>query len=119
MLVRCATWLVLTLAWSTAAVGQTTDVNPWFVRGGFTPAFILPTNPFPADPPSQQINKAPSVSLEVGRRTDGSSKWHELYGMPSYGFGFSLTWFRKGIEHARPVEAYALFSWPFSSFTKR
>src|SRR5215831_11048353 len=100
MLVRGATWLVLTLVWSTAAVAQTTDVNPWYVRGGFTPAFILPTNPFPANSPSEQINKAPSVTLEVGRRTDGSSKWHKLYGMPSYGFGFSLTSFRNGIERS-------------------
>jgi len=118
MSVRGAAWLIMTLAWSTVAAAQTTAVNPWFVRGGFTPAFILPTNPFPSSPPSQQIDKAPSVTLEVGRRTDGSSEWHELYGMPSYGFGFSLASFRNGIEHARPVEAYAFFSWPFASLTK-
>jgi Lipid A 3-O-deacylase (PagL) len=55
----------------------------------------------------------------LGRRTDGSSEWHELYGMPSYGFGFSLASFRNGVEHARPVEAYAFFSWPFASITRR
>ena len=100
---------------------QSIESNPWFVRGGVTPAFILPTNPFTRSPnqPSQQIDKAPSVTLEVGRRTDGSSEWHELYGMPSYGFGFSLASFRNGVEHARPVEAYAFFSWPFASLTNR
>jgi lipid A 3-O-deacylase PagL len=119
MAFRRAPWLVMVLLCATAAGAQTTESNPWFVRGGVTPAFILPTNPFPSSPPSQQIDKAPSVTLEVGRRTDGSSEWHELYGMPSYGFGFSLTSFRNGIEHARPVEAYAFFSWPFASFTRR
>jgi hypothetical protein len=119
MATRHATWLVVALLWSSAAAAQSTGSNPWFVRGGLTPAFILPTNPFPSAPPSQQIDKAPNVTLEVGRRTDGSSEWHELYGMPSYGFGFSLASFRNGVEHARPVEAYAFFSWPFVSFTRR
>jgi hypothetical protein len=119
MATRHAPWLVVVLLWSTAAAAQSTGSNPWFVRGGVTPAFILPTNPFPSSPASQQIDKAPSVTLEVGRRTDGSSEWHELYGMPSYGFGFSVASFRNGIEHARPVEAYAYFSWPFVSFTRR
>jgi len=119
MAVRRATWLFVALLWSVTAHAQIPDSNPWFIRGGFTPAFILPTNPFPAEPASQQIDKAPSVTLEVGRRTDGSSEWHELYGMPSYGFGFSLTSFRNGTEHARPAEAYAFFSWPFASLTRR
>ncbi len=121
MAFRHATWLVVALLWPAAAAAQSTESNPWFVRGGVTPAFILPTNPFPSSPnqPSRQIDKAPSVTLEVGRRTDGSSEWHELYGMPSYGFGFSLASFRNGVEHARPVEAYAFFSWPFASLTKR
>src|SRR5215813_15325543 len=119
MALRRAAWVIMALLSSAAANAQVVESNPWFVRGGFTPAFILPTNPFLADAASQQIDKAPSVTLEVGRRTDGSSQWHELYGMPSYGFGFSLTSFRNGSEHARPVEAYAFFNWPFASLTKR
>jgi hypothetical protein len=121
MAFRHATWLVVALLWPAAAAAQSSESNPWFVRGGVTPAFILPTNPFTTSPnqPSQQIDKAPSATLEVGRRTDGSSEWHELYGMPSYGFGFSLASFRNGVEHARPVEAYAFFSWPFASLTNR
>jgi len=119
MAFRHATWLVVALLWPAAAAAQVVENNPWFIRGGITPAFILPTNPFPSSPSSQQIDKAPSVTLEVGRRTDGSSEWHELYGMPSYGFGFSLASFRNGTEHANPVEAYAFFSWPFASLTRR
>ena len=116
---RHATWLVAALLWSAAAAAQTPENNPWFVRGGVSPAWILPTNPFSSDGTSGQIDRAPSATLEVGRRTDGSSEWHELYGMPSYGFGFSLASFRNGVEHARPVEAYAFFSWPFASLTER
>jgi hypothetical protein len=116
---RRASWLAVALLWSAAAAAQVPEGNPWFIRSGFTPAFILPTNPFPSNPPSQQIDKAPSVTFEVGRRTDGSSQWHELYGMPSYGFGFSVASFRNGVEHARPVEAYAFFSWPFASLTRK
>ena len=119
MALRRATWVLVALLWPTLAHAQIPENNPWFIRGGFTPAFILPTNPFPVEPGSQPIDKAPSVTLEVGRRTDGSSQWHELYGMPSYGFGFSLTSFRNGTEHARPVDAYGYFSWPFASFTRR
>jgi hypothetical protein len=120
MALRRAMCLLTALLWSAVpASAQVAENNPWFIRGGFTPALILPTNPFPADADGQQINKAPSATLEVGRRTDGSSDWHELYGMPSYGFGLSLTSFRNGSEHARPVEAYAFFSWPFLSLTKR
>lgn len=92
--------------------------NPWFVRGGLTPAFVISTNPFESSA-GDVIDRAPNVTLEVGRRTNGSSSWHELYGMPSYGFGFSLASFRNGVEHARPVEAYGFFSWPFYSFSDR
>jgi hypothetical protein len=119
MALRRTAWLLVTLLWSASANAQISDSNPWFIRGGFTQAFILPTNPFPAEPGSQQIDRAPSVTLEVGRRTDGSREWHELYGMPSYGFGFSMASLRNGTEHARPVDAYAFFSWPFLSLTQR
>src|SRR5262245_21132900 len=118
---RHATWLAALLLWPATAAAQVAEANPWFVRGGINPAFIVLTNPFltGANDAANRIDWAPTVTLEVGRRTDGSSEWHELYGMPSYGFGFSLASFRNGIEHARPVEAYAFFSWPFASFTSR
>jgi hypothetical protein len=119
MALRRAMWLCTALLWSATANAQIAEHNPWFIRGGFTPAFILGENPFQEALSTQQIDKAPSVTVEVGRRTDGSSDWHELYGMPSYGVGFSLASFRNGTEHARPVEAYAFFSWPFITLTKR
>ena len=106
------------------AAAQSDGDNPWFVRGGVTPAFVIATNPFSSGPrgaadAANVIDRAPNVTLEVGRRTDGRRSWHELYSMPSYGVGFSLASFRNSIEHARPVEAYAFFSWPFVSFSER
>jgi Lipid A 3-O-deacylase (PagL) len=124
-----ARWLSIAcvlLLGSEPALAQSGGDNPWFVRGGITPAFVISTNPFVSggDETSGRtdvnvIDRAPNVTLEVGRRTNGSSSWHELYGMPSYGFGFSLASFRNGVEHARPVEAYGFFSWPFYSFSDR
>ena len=33
------------------------------------------------------------LTLDVGRQTDGSRDWHRVYNHPSYGIGFSATWF--------------------------
>lgn len=62
---------------------------------------------------------APGFTLEVGRRTDGSKAWHELYNMPSYGFGISTVAFENHGELIRPLEAYTFFSWPFARLTER
>jgi hypothetical protein len=95
--------------------------NLWFVRGGITPSFILPTNPFSLGTPqaSDTIRWAPGFTVEVGRRTNGSREWHELYNMPSYGFGISTAAFENHGELIRPIEAYTFFSWPFARLTNR
>jgi len=110
------TLLVFLLWWPGTAYGQGFETNLWFVRGGATPAYILPTNPFEtsAGGASDPIHWAPNLTVEIGRRTDGTSKWHKLYGTPSYGFGFSLVPLPKSIENGRPLEAYTFFSWPFA-----
>src|SRR5262249_236792 len=51
--------------------------------------------------------------------TDGRETWHQLYGVPSWGFGFSLGSFQNDVVHAQPNEAYTFFSWPFARFTDR
>jgi hypothetical protein len=113
--------VIVLFVWPAAAFGQADPNNPWFVRGGITPSFILPMNPFSlsgtrsADP----IGWAPSITVEVGRRTDGSRAWHELYNMPSYGFGVSTATFNNHGELVRPIEAYTFFSWPFARLTSR
>jgi Lipid A 3-O-deacylase (PagL) len=111
----------LLLSWPTATCAQDVDNNLWFVRGSITPAFILPTNPFGtiANPASDPIGLAPNVTLEVGRRTDGTSMWHGLYGTPSYGFGFSFVPLPNSSENGTPLEAYTFFSWPFARLNDR
>lgn len=103
-----------------ASPAQTAEDNPWFFRTGVTPSFIISANPF-GNPghPGGPINWGQNLTFEVGRQTDGKEEWHQLYGVPSYGFGFSLSSFQNDVEHARPVEAYTFFSWPFLSLTKR
>jgi hypothetical protein len=103
------------------AHGQTLDASQWFARIGFTPAYVLPTNPFsftehPGDDP---ISWTPSMTIEVGRQTDGSQEWHHLYGLPSYGFGFSMASFGSGSARGRPLEAYTFFSWPFAQLNEQ
>lgn len=107
--------------WPATAYGQSAENNLWFVRGGVASAYILPTNPFAVSGAgeSDPIHWTPNVTVEVGRRTDGSSEWHELYGTPSYGFGFSLVPLPNSIENDRPLEAYTFFSWPFARLTDR
>src|SRR6185295_1291056 len=66
---------VLLLLWATRGHSQDVESanNRWFVRAGFAPAFILPTNPFLSTGPDggDPIGWAPSVTVEIGRRTDG------------------------------------------------
>lgn len=109
------------LWWPAAGSAQSGDSNLWFVRGGMTPGFILPSNPFGAgaDAPRDPIHVAPNLTIEVGRRTDGTSAWHELYGTPSYGFGFSLVPLPNSVENSQPLEAYTFFSWPFARIADR
>jgi len=116
-----ATLVACLVLWPAASNAQFFDSHFWFVRGGLTPGFILPTNPFgigvhgTTDP----IHVAPNLTMEIGRRTDGTSEWHELYGTPSYGFGFSFVPLPNGLENSRPLESYGFFSWPFARLTDR
>ena len=104
-----------------AAFAQDGASSLWFVRGGITPSYILPTNPFLLGSlqTADAVRWAPGFTVEVGRRTDGSRAWHELYNMPSYGFGISTAAFENHGELIRPIEAYTFFSWPFARLTDR
>src|SRR5215469_12612438 len=71
-----------------AVQGQSSDANPWFLRAGVAPAYILSPNPFLSNPhlADAPVRWAPNVTVEIGRQTDGNQSWHALYRMPSYGF---------------------------------
>jgi len=112
--------LVLLWFWPVAAVAQADASNLWFVRAGATPSFILPVNPFSlVNPPNDSVGWGPGITVEVGRRTDGTKPWHNTYNLPSYGFGISTVAFENHGQLVRPVEAYGFFSWPFARLSER
>jgi hypothetical protein len=86
-----------------------------------TTARIFSDNPFnsSSEASTNPISRGSSVTVEVGRQTDGSQEWHRLYGIPSWGLGVSLASFSNGAHHARPIEVYSFFSWPFVRLNDR
>ena len=111
----------LVMTWAHAGAGQDLKSGQWFTRVGFTPAFVLPKNPFETGetPADERTHWLSNITFEVGRQTDGSRDWHHLYGLPTYGFGFSMASFGDGVETGRPLDAYTFFSWPFARLSKR
>ncbi|HVZ22914.1 MAG TPA: acyloxyacyl hydrolase, partial [Vicinamibacterales bacterium] len=93
---------------------QIVEDNPWFVRGGFEPGFVLPTSDFlsGANAAGQPIRWSPNATIEIGRQTDGSRLWHHFYHFPAYGLGFSSAWFSDARELGQPLEVYGFVSWP-------
>jgi Lipid A 3-O-deacylase (PagL) len=100
---------------------QSVDRNNWFVRSGTAFDLILFSSPFPANEhtPGDPIRWERNLTVEIGRQTDGSREWHQLYRLPSYGFGFSLGSLRNHVAHVQPMEAYTFFSWPFMRLNDR
>jgi hypothetical protein len=82
--------------------------NFWFVRGGYSPARVLTSSPL-----TSGENVARSLTIELGRQTDGTSDWHRIYHYPSYGVGFYVGLFDQEREVGRPFATYGFFSWPF------
>jgi hypothetical protein len=107
--------LALALLTSRLAYGQAPDSSPFFTRVAFTPAHVIAANPFAigdAAAANREVRTVPSLTVEIGRQTDGSRDWHHLYGLPAYGFGVSVASLGSGVS--RPVDAYTFFSWPFA-----
>jgi hypothetical protein len=112
--------LACALLTSRMAYGQAPDSSPVFTRVGFTPAHVIATNPFAtgdAAAATREVRTVPSLTIEVGRQTDGSRDWHHLYGLPAYGVGVSVASLGSGLT--RPVDAYTFFSWPFAHLNDR
>ena len=97
------------------------DGSQWFTRIRLTPAVIVANNPLLTSetPADEQTRWTTKTTIEIGRQTDGSREWHHLYGLPSYGFGFSMTSLGDRADTGRPLDAYAFFSWPFVRLSER
>lgn len=112
-------WLLALCVLAGVGGAQAQDVqpqrNPWFVRFGYTPAFVLPVGPFVSgeNAAGTPIQWNQSVTFEVGRQSSGDRPWHRLYEFPSYGLGFYAGHFDNQKELGSPVAVYAFLSWPF------
>jgi lipid A 3-O-deacylase PagL len=82
--------------------------NSWFLRAGYSPAHVLAASPF-----GTGSNEARTLTLELGRQTDGTRPWHRVYNYPSYGVGVYVGRFDHERELGRPIATYGFFSWPF------
>ena len=108
--------------WPSTGLAQSTESsNEWFLRTGVTTARIFSDNPFDSgsEASTNPIRWGPTLTVEVGRQTDGSQEWHHLYGIPSWGLGVSLASFSNGAHHTKPIDVYAFFSWPFVRLNDR
>src|SRR6185503_2470164 len=90
------------------AQAGTPSQNSWFMRVGYSPALVLAASPF-----GTGTNEARTLTLELGRQTDGTRPWHRVYNYPSYGVGVYVGRFGHERELGRPVATYGFFSWPF------
>src|SRR5947208_16956577 len=89
------------------ATATATEANSWFLRAGYSPSRLLTASPL-----TSGTDEARTLTLEVGRQTDGTRDWHRVYNYPSYGVGVQVGRFGHERELGRPVAAYGFFSWP-------
>jgi len=91
-----------------APVFEPAPKNLWFVRAGYAPVSVEASSHF-----ASGDNTARTMTVEIGRQTDGTRDWHRVYNYPSYGVGFFAARFDHKDELGRPYAAYGFFSWPF------
>jgi hypothetical protein len=93
---------------TTAPTNEPAPKNLWFVRAGYAPVYVEASSHFVAGD-----NVARTMTVEIGRQTDGTRDWHRVYNYPSYGVGFYAGRFDHKEELGHPYAAYGFFSWPF------
>jgi hypothetical protein len=91
-----------------ATATDATAPDTWFTRVAFSPSRVIAASDFQSGG-----DAARSVSVEIGRQTNGSSDWHRVYNYPSYGVGLYAARFDHEQELGKPLAAYGFFSWPF------
>jgi len=95
--------------------------DPWFVRFGYTPGFVLPVAPFVSgeNAAGTPIERYRSVTVEVGWQTSGDRPGHRVNQFPSWGVGLRAGRFDLREEVGDPVSVYTFASWPFARPTER
>ena len=91
--------------------------NPWFLRAGYQPGWVIPTSDFVegVNAGGEPIDAVQAFRFEIGRQTDGSQDWHHAYRFPSYGIGFYAANFGNEEELGSPVGVYGFLSLPLAS----
>jgi hypothetical protein len=81
---------------------------------------VLQTNEFVKgkNASNQLIDYFQSLSLQYGIETDGSKIWQQIYGYPSWGFGFYAVNFFNKNELGTPSAVYGFFDAPFLRFKR-
>ena len=91
-----------------AQAAEATASDTWFTRVAFSPSRVIAASDFQSGG-----DAARSVSVEIGRQTNGSADWHRVYNYPSYGVGLYAARFDRAQELGQPLAVYGFFSWPF------
>jgi len=91
-----------------AKVEAPASTNGWFVRVASSWTRVLTPSNFVSGE-----NVARTLTVDIGRQTDGTRDWHRMYNYPSYGVGVFIGRFDQHRELGHPFATYGFFSWPF------
>jgi len=83
-----------------------------FIRLNFQSGAVLQTNTFLKGENSsgQPIDTYAAGAIELGYQTNGSKRWHHLWGMPKVGVGMYTAEFINSDELGNPAAIYAFFN---------
>lgn len=103
-----------------AQSGQVEKAKGHFLRAGYQPGYVLPTNSFVKGDNlrGEPIEWYHAVRLEFGWQSDGSEVWQQIYNAPSYGIGLYGANFFNDEEVGTPSALYGFFNWPFKRWTR-
>lgn len=100
--------------------GQADKQKGHFLRAGYQPGYVLPTNSFVKGENlrGEPIEWYHAVRVEFGWQSDGSEVWQQVYNAPSYGIGLYGANFFNDEEVGTPAALYGFFVWPFKRWTR-
>lgn len=104
---------------STVNVFAQKEDNNWhFLRFGYQAGKVLQTHEFlkGENATGKPIDYFQSFRLEYGVQTDGSSDWHHVFNLPTYGIGIYTVNFFDDSELGTPSAIYGFFNWPFKRY---
>src|SRR5262245_65258131 len=89
---------------SVTTVDTPASTNTWFMRVGYSPTRALAPGAL-----ASGEDAARTLTVDIGRQTDGTRDWHRVYNYPSYGVGLFIGRFDQDRELGRPFATYGFF----------